>query len=162
ILNRGGEADDVLRAVLAALHERGVTYAAIRFVEDGVLVDGPHIGARAEGCVTPIVYEGNRVGELELAVEDATFARRVGTLIPADFEITNYDPGKRLAFRATAGPVRPEGGFDFVEEGGATRVTFKLDAELKGMKKLMAPMVGKSMRNEVESLDRLKQILETG
>ena len=30
------------------------------------------------------------------------------------------------------------------------------------MKKLMAPMVGKSMRNEVESLDRLKQILETG
>ena len=85
-----------------------------------------------------------------------------GRPIPADFEITNYDPGKRLAFRATAGPVRPEGGFDFVEEGGATRVTFKLDAELKGMKKLMAPMVGKSMRNEVESLDRLKQILETG
>ena len=85
-----------------------------------------------------------------------------GRPIPADFEITNYEPGKRLAFRATAGPVRPEGGFDFVEEGGATRVTFKLDAELKGMKKLMAPMVGKSMRNEVESLDRLKQILETG
>ena len=83
ILNRGGEADDVLRAVLAALHERGVTYAAIRFVEDGVLVDGPRIGARAEGCVTPIVYEGNRVGELELAVEDATFARRVATLISA-------------------------------------------------------------------------------
>jgi uncharacterized protein YndB with AHSA1/START domain len=85
-----------------------------------------------------------------------------GRPIPADFEITDFEPGKRLAFRATAGPVRPEGSFDFVEEGGATRVTFKLDAELKGMKKLMAPMVGKSMRNEVESLDRLKQILETG
>jgi hypothetical protein len=83
ILNRGGEADDVLRAVLAALHERGVMYAAIRFVEDGVLVDGPRIGARAEGYVTPIVYEGNRVGELELAVEDATFAQRVATLISA-------------------------------------------------------------------------------
>jgi uncharacterized protein YndB with AHSA1/START domain len=85
-----------------------------------------------------------------------------GRSIPADIEITGYEPGKRLAFRATAGPVRPEGSFDFVEEGGATRVTFRLDAELAGMKKLMAPMVGKSMRNEVQALDRLKQILETG
>ena len=85
-----------------------------------------------------------------------------GRPIPADFEITGYEPGKRFTFRATAGPVRPEGSFDFVEEGGATRVSFKLDAELKGMKKLMAPMVGKSMRNEVQSLERLKQILETG
>jgi uncharacterized protein YndB with AHSA1/START domain len=85
-----------------------------------------------------------------------------GRPIPADFEITGYEPGKRLAFRATAGPVRPEGSFDLVEEGGATRVTFRLEAELAGMKKLMAPMVAKSMRNEVQSLDGLKQLLETG
>ena len=31
ILNRGGDADDVLRDVLQALHERGVSWAAIRF-----------------------------------------------------------------------------------------------------------------------------------
>jgi hypothetical protein len=37
ILNRGGAADDVLEA----LQERGVSYAAIRFVEDDRLVDGP-------------------------------------------------------------------------------------------------------------------------
>ncbi|MFY9577913.1 MAG: SRPBCC family protein [Gaiellaceae bacterium] len=85
-----------------------------------------------------------------------------GRPIPADFEITVFEPGKRLAFRATAGPVRPEGSFDFIEDGGATQVTFKLDAELAGAKKLMAPMVAKSMRNEVASLDRLKQLLETG
>jgi uncharacterized protein YndB with AHSA1/START domain len=85
-----------------------------------------------------------------------------GRKIPADFEITGYEPGKRIAFRATAGPVLPEGSFDLVEDGGATRVTFRLDAELPSMKKLIAPMVGKSMRNEVNSLIRLKQILETG
>ena len=85
-----------------------------------------------------------------------------GRRIPADFEITGYEPGKRLEFRTTAGPVRPEGSFDLVEGGGATRVTFKLDAELPGTKKLMAPMVSRSMRKEVQSLDRLKRILETG
>ena len=85
-----------------------------------------------------------------------------GRSIPADFEIIEFEPGKRLAFRATAGPVRPEGNFDFVDDSGATRVTFALGAELQGLKKLMAPIVGKSMRNEVASLERLKQILETG
>jgi uncharacterized protein YndB with AHSA1/START domain len=85
-----------------------------------------------------------------------------GRSIPADFEITGYEPGKRLAFRATAGPLRPEGSLDLVEDGGATRVTFKLDADLPGMKRLMAPMVGNAMRREVRSLDRLKRILETG
>ena len=32
-----------------------------------------------------------------------------GRPIPADFEIVQFEPGKRLAFRVTAGPVRPEG-----------------------------------------------------
>ena len=85
-----------------------------------------------------------------------------GRAIPADFEITSFESGKRLTFQATAGPVRPAGGFDFVEDAGVTRVTFWLEAELVGMKKLMAPMVSKSMRSEVQSLDRLKQILESG
>ena len=85
-----------------------------------------------------------------------------GRPIPADFEITRYEPGKRLAFRTTAGPVRPEGSFDFVEESGVTRVTFRLDAPLAGTKKLLTPMVSKAMRGEVQSLERLKQLLETG
>jgi uncharacterized protein YndB with AHSA1/START domain len=85
-----------------------------------------------------------------------------GRPIPADFEITGYEPGKRLAFCTTAGPVRPEGSFDFLEEGGVTRVRFRLDATLAGTKKLLTPMVSRSMRSEVQSLDRLKQILETG
>ena len=83
ILDRGGDADDVLRHVLAALHERGVSYAAIRFVEEGELVDGPTVGDGAEGLVAPIVYEGKRIGELELAVDDPAFAERVAALISA-------------------------------------------------------------------------------
>ena len=81
ILNRGGDADDVLRGVLGALHARGIAYAAIRFVEDGGLVDGPAVGAPRPGLVTAVVYEGKQVGELELAVDDAAFAERVAWLI---------------------------------------------------------------------------------
>ena len=83
ILNRGGDADDVLRTVLETLHDRGVPYAAIRFVEAGRLVDGPSIGERGPTRTAPVVYQDELVGELELAVDDAAFTERVATLISA-------------------------------------------------------------------------------
>jgi len=85
-----------------------------------------------------------------------------GKAAPADFEVTGLEPGKRYAFRTTSGPVQPEGSFEFAEEGGATRVTFELNVELKGKQKMMAPMVTKVMRSEVSNLDRLKTLLESG
>ena len=83
ILNRGGDADDVLRAVLAALYERGTSYAAIRFVEGAKLVDGPSVGEPSDALATPVVYDGEQVGELVLATSDAELATRVATLISA-------------------------------------------------------------------------------
>jgi hypothetical protein len=83
IVDRGGDADDVLRAVLAALHERGTSYGAIRFVDGGHLVDGPSVGEPTDGRTTPVLYQGERVGELELVDDDAAFAERVARLIAA-------------------------------------------------------------------------------
>ena len=94
ILNRGGDADDVLRAVLDAVHGRGVSYAAIRFVEDGALVDGPSIGSPTDVRTTPIVYQGELVGELDLATDDDSFAERVATLISAHV-LVGWDTGGR-------------------------------------------------------------------
>jgi uncharacterized membrane protein len=84
----------------------------------------------------------------------------LGGGIPADFEIIDYEPGRRIGFRTVAGPVRPEGRYEFEEVDGGTRVTFSLRAELSGLKKTMAPMVARSMGSEVLELDRLKELLE--
>jgi hypothetical protein len=94
ILNRGGDADDVLRAVLETLRARGVPYAAIRFVEAGRLVDGPSIGDPGPTRTTPVVYQGELVGQLDLAVDDAAFAERVATLISAHV-LVGWDTGGR-------------------------------------------------------------------
>jgi hypothetical protein len=83
LVNRGGEADEVLRGVLQALHERGIGYAAIRFVEAGELVDGPSVGAGTATLSTPVLFEGRQVGELALASDDRALAERVATLISA-------------------------------------------------------------------------------
>jgi hypothetical protein len=87
ILERGGDADDVLRAVVAALHATaGYAWAGIFFVEEGELVLGPHAGEPTEGQRTQVrvVWQGERVAEL--AVDDAPekdrmFLERVALLV---------------------------------------------------------------------------------
>jgi uncharacterized protein YndB with AHSA1/START domain len=83
-----------------------------------------------------------------------------GRQVPADIEVTQLEPNRLLAFRTVEGPVRPEGRYELADENGGTRVTFSLSAELKGLKKLMSPMVQKQMNAEVGNLDNLKRILE--
>ena len=79
----------------------------------------------------------------------------------ADYEVTAFEPGRRLAFRAVAGPVRPTGEYVLEPEGDATRLTFSLACELGFPKSLlMGSAVQKSMDAEVGSLERLKAVLE--
>ena len=43
---------------------------------------------------------------------------------------------------------------------GGTRVRFELEADLKGVKRLLAPMVQKTMNTEVGQLESLKRVIE--
>jgi hypothetical protein len=65
--------------------------------------------------------------------------------------------------RCAAGchPVRPKGEFRFTPNDGATQVSFFLNAELGGIRKLlMSKTVQKSMDDEMASLDKAKAIIE--
>jgi uncharacterized protein YndB with AHSA1/START domain len=84
-----------------------------------------------------------------------------GRAIPADYTITEFTPNSSIAFQTTAGPVRPRGQYVLQESGGVTTVTFNLDAELTGLKKiLMRGMVSKTMAAEVRAIEKAKSILE--
>lgn len=96
----------------------------------------------------------------------ATYAQGVkgpmGRRIAADYEITQFEPGRRIEFQTVAGPVRPHGRYDFEAAGTGTRLTFSLDAELGGLRKLlMGSAVQKTMDTEVKALDGLKRVLES-
>jgi hypothetical protein len=66
-----------------------------------------------------------------------------------------------IAFKAIAGPFRPTGRFQFEPTDGGTRVTFSLEGELTGVKKLfMGGAAAKTMRSEVGTLENLKRLLE--
>lgn len=84
-----------------------------------------------------------------------------GRRVAADYEVTAYEPPRRLAFRAIAGPVRPVGEYRLEPVPGGTQLTFNLEAQLgliQGL--LMSGMVQKTMDAEMAALDRLKAVLE--
>ena len=84
-----------------------------------------------------------------------------GRRIDADYEITAWQPPERLAFKAIAGPVRPRGEYRLVPSGPGTELTFSLETELSGWKKLlMGGAVQSTMDAETANLDRLKALLE--
>jgi uncharacterized membrane protein len=85
-----------------------------------------------------------------------------GRRVDADYRVTAYEPNSRLAFEAIAGPVRPMGEYVLEEADGGTRLTFALQAELGGLKKLlMGGAVQKTMDSEVAATERLKGLLES-
>jgi hypothetical protein len=94
ILNRGGDADDVLRDVvdaLAPLYD-GV---AIHFVEEGGLVAGPSRGEQHGGSTIPIRFEGAEVARLAVAPareDDTAFLDRVATLV-SPYCVVAWDTG---------------------------------------------------------------------
>ena len=81
--------------------------------------------------------------------------------IAADIEITAYDPPARYEFAVIAGPARPSGAFQISPTATGVNVTFSLDAELGGLKKLLLGRpVQRSMDGEMAALDTAKTLLE--
>jgi uncharacterized membrane protein len=83
-----------------------------------------------------------------------------GRTIAGDYEIVECKPGEVIAFQVTAGPARPTGTFRFESVGDATRVTFALHLEPRGLARLMGPMIARTMRGEGATLANLKAHLE--
>lgn len=85
----------------------------------------------------------------------------VGRPIDADYEITAFEPDRLIGFRTVTGPVRPTGSFALEPMGDATILTFRLDAELGGWKRLvLGGAVQATMNAEMVALDALQELLE--
>jgi hypothetical protein len=96
ILNRGGEADDVLREVVGVLaREPGIAWAGILFREEGRLVLGPEAGTpdEARRGRVEVVFRGQAVGQLAVDGDaDPAFLERVATLVSA-YVLLGWDTG---------------------------------------------------------------------
>ena len=96
VLNQGGEADDILREVVAILHQRLDRFVRISFVEDDTLAPGPAAGTEEPGTAFPIAWQGRRVADLEIGGEtsqgDRELLERIATLV-SPYALVGWDTG---------------------------------------------------------------------
>jgi len=96
VLSRGGEADDVLRQVVAILHEQLGRFVRISFVEADGLVPGPGAGDETATTAFPIAFQGSRIADLEaggeLTAEDTALLERVAILV-SPYALVGWDTG---------------------------------------------------------------------
>jgi hypothetical protein len=82
------------------------------------------------------------------------------------FEWSEYEPNRRLAWtgptiEGAAGSLAPDGSYTLVEQDGSTRLTATVRPQLGGAKKLMRPLMRRSMRRVFNAdFERLRHILE--
>lgn len=122
------------------------------------VADGSNAPRWRSGVLDIALVSGKGVG--------ATYRQGVkgpgGRRIAADYEITAFEPDRRLAFKAIAGPVRPTGEYVFAQAGEGTTLTFSLQAELPFLKRLvMGRAVQSTMDAEVAALEKLKRVVES-
>jgi hypothetical protein len=84
VLERGGDADDLLRGVMDALHQEGAAWVGIAFVEEGRLELGPSAGGEPPPELQrhPVDWQGSPVAELQASPDaDPERLARVAELI---------------------------------------------------------------------------------
>jgi uncharacterized protein YndB with AHSA1/START domain len=85
-----------------------------------------------------------------------------GRRVAADYEVTEFEPARRLAFTAIAGPIRPTGEYRLERTEAGCRLTLGLRADLGGCQRLvMSGAVQRTMDGEMMALDRLKAVIES-
>src|SRR5205814_1648613 len=84
----------------------------------GFLADGEQCPKWRPGVLDIKRVSGQGVGERYAQGVRGPMGRR----IQADYEVTVFEPSRRIEFQTVAGPARPHGRYDLEPIGGGTKV----------------------------------------
>jgi hypothetical protein len=96
VVGAGGDADDILRRVVAILHGELDRFVRISFVEEGRLMPGPAAGEQTNTTSFPISFQGRHVAELEaggeLSSADGALLESVASIL-SPYALVGWDTG---------------------------------------------------------------------
>ena len=85
----------------------------------------------------------------------------LGRRMESTYEITEYEPNRKLGFKTTSGPIPMEGGYTLESAGGGTKLDFRIQGDADGFFKLAEPLLVRMVKRQVESdFGNLKDLLE--
>ena len=88
--------------------------------------------------------------------------RTLPTRSEETFEVTEFDPDRRLSIRGSLGPFHGDITYQLAPAGSGTALTNTMSLQPPGPLRLLAPLAASRVKSAVATnLDTLKQILET-
>ena len=100
-------------------------------------------------------------GPLSVGTTFTDVIKFLGRRIESIWEITEYDPNRKVSFKSTSSPIPAKGGYTYGSVEGGTKVTVVGEVEPGGLLKLAKPIIVREGKSEWEtSLANLKHLLE--
>ena len=85
----------------------------------------------------------------------------LGQKIESEYEITAFEPNKKVTLTASGGPITYVGTFTFDAAGSGTKVSSSFDFQVGGALKMMeGSIVGQAQKQFESDFARLKELLE--
>jgi len=85
----------------------------------------------------------------------------MGRRLAVDNEYVAFEPGRRIAFRTTSGPMPLEASYLVEPAEGGARVTSTIEMDASGFLALAEPLIAVGLRREMDAAFReLKKLLE--
>ena len=85
----------------------------------------------------------------------------MGRRVESTFEVTEYEPNKKYAFKSLSGPLQSQTSYAFEIAEGSTKITVSTQAHLVNPLQMAEGILEKQMRKQLkENLAMLKDLLE--
>ena len=85
----------------------------------------------------------------------------MGRRVESTFEVTEYEPNKKYAFKSLSGPLQSQTSYAFEIAEGSTKLTVSTQANLVNPLQMAEGILEKQMRKQLkENLAMLKDLLE--
>ena len=110
------------------------------------------------------LLEAKRVskGSVALGAKSTQVRQFLGQQMKTTFEVAEYEPNKKLAFKTHAGPLKFEGAITFESVEGSTKVSIIAQAETRGFFKKAEKIAPLAAQRQMETdFATLKALLET-
>ena len=100
-------------------------------------------------------------GEVRVGSRSRDIIEAEGRRIEVETEIVELRPGERLAVRITSSSHDQDDSYDLDARDGATDLTYRSDMRLRGLTRLLSPLVASQLRARAEKdLATLKRAVE--
>ncbi len=109
-----------------------------------------------------VVSEQTSEGSVGVGTTGRRVSQMMGRRIETTWELTEYTPPVRAAFKSTSGPMSYTGSMELEAVDGGTRLNYSIDARMGGFfGRLLDPLMGMMGQRQFRSdVNRLKELLE--